>query len=121
MHLASNSRAEAAYRWSVSKLSDASTLCHAASNVEAKRCVVSASKALFASSESIGITILPFRRRASISQGQDLRLQPPAMATHVSVQITTVDRGMSLDSKESHRGTTIRAFRATTPFGSGQG
>src|SRR5262249_32778988 len=58
-----------------------------------------------------GIHWLQFRR------DHDLRLHPVAVATHVSKQISPFDRGMRLDSKKSHRGTTITAFRATTPFG----
>ena len=52
INLASNSRIESTCPLSIGRLLDVSTLSHAASNVEPKRLVVSASKALFASSES---------------------------------------------------------------------
>src|SRR5215472_5879701 len=49
--------------------------------------------------------------------GHGLRFQPVAVATHVSQQVGPVGRGMSLDAKKFHRGTTLAAFRTTTPFG----
>src|SRR5262245_41293859 len=53
--------------------------------------------------------------------GHGLRFQPVAVATHVSQQVGPVDRRMSLDAKKFHRGTTLAAFRTTTPFGPGWG
>ena len=53
--------------------------------------------------------------------GRDLCLLPVALAAYVSSQISPIDGGMSLDSKESHRDSTTMAARATKPFGFGRG